>query len=946
MSGKAELLDKANQYLEHVKRIIKSINEQKPIHASLETMLNLPLLLRIENAFTRKYLPDIESLSDEFIKTESEESIEEQSKIRIIESALGDIIKIILEAEKKLTRILSDAEYKKKFELSLKEQEFRGIQDRIGSLPKFPATDEFNNEAYQTAHKRFIKAQEAYETLSKALDPKPCKTVVDYELLILQGHQLLEFHTRVNEEYRLLKKANDHYRSSLSEAEKFLSEWSTMNAEVLSELKTYYPRSDLGDRIDAFQKELAQMSNIITELNVKSPQLDARRLHENSNVILFLIEERKKNKINLEQAMRDAVQASQQQIKDIQASFSEMYQTITQQMHEVSQSTEKVDAIKDEFNTCLQLNSENDQDILFYGQKMQQLRTIIAKLQKGIAEETPTIREKLDQKIREVQLAFIEKYEHILENFKALSAQIPADKHRPFVELAERLAVLKADLDRGAVARLIDAKTLVEKRLQLLKDASELAPTIADAEGVIGLYTTISTLSQHSEKREKVEFITLLQSELNKASGQELLSALYDNLNKKAFETLILESIGTFNTRDLKKLKTLFEHNTNIKEKIDFIQLLTDQRLDAKLYLNDQILFDGVMYLRSHHLLNLSEQRLSNISFWQAIHVFKKLDRNISREELDALGQSADLCTVIVKQYEKYDEQQHGTELNAFISNIVKQDESTIKALMAASKRRDLYASNLALITQSPILKQIFSNTDEYKLNQAACFFNHLLKHALDEETIKNYFSTIQNNREQAVTKIRQYLEKNLALLENLQNALKNPSTHHLRNMSLLFARFNQWSDDYVRSFPEEEKQKMVRFREAMASILLTNKTPGEKQKQVEVLAKQHFASKIAGLICLADVLLAIITLFIPYFITGHFFFSGGQTKHQKAIDEQVKKDWNDIPHSSEEEAPLLGTEDPHSPLQQLAKVDMILEGIQNDLIDDDDTNLSPSPMG
>jgi hypothetical protein len=167
-----------------------------------------------------------------------------------------------------------------------------------------------------------------------------------------------------------------------------------------------------------------------------------------------------------------------------------------------------------------------------------------------------------------------------------------------------------------------------------------------------------------------------------------------------------------------------------------------------------------------------------------------------------------------------------------------------------------------------------------------------------------DYFSTNQEKKTQAQIKIKHYLSKNAALLENLQKALKDPKSHSLHEMGVFFRKFNLWSNDYVKDLTEQEKQKMVGFREAMASLLLTDQPSQEKQKKLEALAKQHFKSKVSGLICLADVLLAIITLFIPYLITGHSFFSGRQTQYQKAVQDwtQTIEHWSSAPHS--EDAP------------------------------------------
>jgi hypothetical protein len=293
MSDKASLLAKATEYLKRVEKIIQLINEKIEADRSLRVEPNLAHLLRIKKALEERYLREINSLSDESITTDIEPERlatikkEEQLKIKKIETALKDLKKDIVKAEIELQKI-SDPRYRENLKLSVIEEKMKGIQAQISAFSPVPAEDAYNNVAYREAHKKFILGQKAYDGMFNQFKQKDPKTHDDYYVLSLLGEQLLDFHTELQAKYQPLKDAYDCYTKILSEKEQFLSEWSTMNDAVLTELERNYP-GDLVNKIDSFQKELAQIARA-KQINVRTDPVDEKLLRETNDAILFQIE--------------------------------------------------------------------------------------------------------------------------------------------------------------------------------------------------------------------------------------------------------------------------------------------------------------------------------------------------------------------------------------------------------------------------------------------------------------------------------------------------------------------------------------------------------------------------------------------------------------------------------------------------------------------------------
>jgi hypothetical protein len=935
MSKKAELLAQTNESLTRVKRILKLIDENRTHYDSLDEILDKPLLLRMKDAFETKYKPLILKLSEPAESAagsadSASTDDEEVTKIKQISQKLKDLARELNKAEKNLNKILSGESHKEHLKslLSSKKAENAALREQITLLSSLPAIEDFDNPDYKLAHKKYILTQEAYQTQLGRFSESP-KTVPDYDLMILQSQQLLDTYQKVLHAYQPFAEAFQHYQRSYDAAQRFCTEWQEMDSGDLKELKRDDPSSDLCGKIEAFQRQLAQLKHVSSS---STTHTTPNVIMETSKAVLTWISELRKTKHALETEMKDRVNITQAAMKATKMTFMVLRHQVTEQMHQISAATTEVDAISTQFEACFALSSPSDDDILFQLRKSRELHAIVAKLQTVVEKNARTTPEKMREKIQALQDTTIEAYKGLLRQYAQINALIPTNKTPLFHRINSRLTDLQVNREMGDL-RGIDYPNLVEKHQQLFEDRLEFDTLIQEAEELIRFYTTIKTLSEQSVTEEKELFIPLLRAELDKTSGPALLSTLHTQLTQKhtyhQVTQWILDSIGDFSPTGLTALNTYFEGKNGatvkqIKEKIAFINLLTAQGIIARPCLENEHCVAGVLYLQSQGELNptlhLTDETLANTSFWNAINVFKKLGLSINASTAQALFDSADRCAIIVQQYEQYAglKRLDAPSLKAIISTVVKQDANMSKAFITTTNfpgvDRGFYAAaNIALLTESEQLRQIFAQTERYKLGLAASFLNHLLQQAPnDVDLVNHYFSSNNDAKQQAGEKFKGYLRKNAELIQNLQNALNDPNSNALKTMALFFIKFNQWSTDYVGQLPPKEQQKMNDFRIAMAPILLTNASTEVKQQQVEALAKQHFEPKLAGLINLVDVLMTITGLFVlisPILrgITGHaFFFSQLRTNHHKEVHERMKKEWGSMSHDSGEATPLL----------------------------------------
>ncbi|KTD18600.1 Uncharacterised protein [Legionella lansingensis] len=833
--------------------------------------------------------------------------------------------------------------------LAAKKKEYEILAEKISaSFPKYEPYFLEGDSPLANSVKALNKNAESFKALREAQelrlrdsqDPKQYEKAIEELQNFQRTHDITL--TKAQERYQILRELHETYRQPL-ETSKLLARELFKKAEAFSsdreigQLKSEIEREiQRLDKIDYLQERDIKRNGLLDTLRIATQrcQKDVEGLNNKIMKLTERLDVFKDEKALEDEARQKEINEYNEKITALELDVNKRYSTITEQLktHLMSPTVakaekEKFDKKKEEAPAQTSLGEQ----VKFAKAKFKDLQVLSKKLDEAIVEEQGIIRKKIieqmkstattNEKLRQELLKSLDGSNLDGDEFKHYNAVKEHKLHTVDDKVTSDVGQLEEKLKEATKDN--EKFTLLLGNLQKVVDQHNAVRGIIDGTGQIKFHSLTEKLNENKEELPAARILTLLARYVK---PEDLVETLDDNFLSWQFNPSTLKAILDFIPR-LPQSDTTRE----LKQKVQFVSILTAERIDYKAYGDRPEVIAAVNVLHASKLDQfITEKNLRNPAFLNAVITLHNNDVELNDEILTGLSKDANKCEVVCHLVQQNLEKAelHKEELNLKNSSlepaalqkliedfVVDADEKLAEGINKIRKSEQNFVSidgrraaklcepwlivfsqkddNLAslikqenVLDMAPFLEEIFRGP--FKYIPANGYLN---KETGGEFYLKNYLEPRGKDEKEKANSVG-------GRIESL--SLMSQDTDHLKKMAKMMKALNDLIDTYEKE--SDTRKQLEVFRREATPILLSSDPDFRIQANLRSLAREQFS--VTGFEKVLNAIMEIINdAFKAITRSKVGFFTPYETATQKKVHEELELPSEEAIEAAETEA-------------------------------------------